>query len=78
MTSRKQPRSGDLVEVLMTSRDPSTMELDHYWKTGILLEVSQDIDFESLLWVDVLVDGEKVITTPDKIELIHERNKNVQ
>jgi len=77
MIVKQTPRSGDLVEVLISQRDPSTMELDHFWKTGVLLEVSQNVDFSELLWVEVLVDGEKVITTPDKIELIHERNKNV-
>lgn len=77
MIVKQTPRSGDLVEVLVSQRDPSTMELDHFWKTGVLLEVSQNVDFSELLWVEVLVGGEKVITTPDKIELIHERNKNV-
>jgi len=61
------PASGDLVEVLTAERDPVTGELEHIWKNGVLLEISTSINFDSLLWVEVLVEGEKIITTPDKI-----------
>jgi len=68
--NHRSPSSGDLVEVLISERDTTTGELDHCWKSGMLLEVSQNIDFENLLWVEVLVGGEKIITTPNKIEII--------
>jgi|TARA_R110000824_G_scaffold189375_1_gene370814 hypothetical protein len=64
---KRVPASGDLVKVLTAERDPLTGELEHTWKSGVLLEVSTSINFDSLLWVEVLVDGEKLITTPDKI-----------
>tara|TARA_Y100000592_G_C5292648_1_gene231604 strand:- start:233 stop:448 length:216 start_codon:yes stop_codon:yes gene_type:complete len=70
MKTAKSPKSGDLVSVLMSERDPLTGELEHAWKSGMLLEILDNIEFDSLLWVEVLVDGEKVITTPDKIELV--------
>ena len=64
---KRVPASGDLVKVLTAERHPLTGELEHNWKSGVLLEVSTSINFDSLLWVEVLVDGEKLITTPDKI-----------
>ena len=64
---KRVPASGDLVKVLTAERDPLTGDLEHTWKSGVLLEVSTSINFDSLLWVEVLVDGEKLITTPDKI-----------
>mgnify|MGYP001373341902 CR=1 len=64
---KRVPASGDLVKVLTAERDPLSGELEHTWKSGVLLEVSTSINFDSLLWVEVLVDGEKLITTPDKI-----------
>ena len=70
MKTAKSPTSGDLVSVLISERDPLTGELEHTWKSGMLLEILDNIEFDSLLWVEVLVDGEKVITTPDKIELV--------
>lgn len=70
MKTKKPPVSGDLVEVLISDRNLVTGELEHTWKTGVLLEVSTAIEFNSMLWVEVLVGGERIITTPDKIELV--------
>jgi len=66
----KVPKAGDLVNVLVQTRNPQTWDIEHIWKSGILLEWPKSISFDNNLWVDVLVNGEKIKSSPTQIELL--------
>lgn len=62
----RQPVPGDLVEVLIYNQGPN----DPVWKSGVLLPFPAHTDFDSLLWVEVLIEGQKVMTSPKQVEVI--------
>lgn len=64
----RTPKSGDLVEVLVYENDGIATK-EPAWKTGVLLKLPASVPFDNLLWVEVLIEGQKIMTTPDKIEL---------
>ena len=61
-----QPQPGDLVEVLIYDQGPN----DPVWKSGVLLPFPSHTEFDNLLWVEVLIEGQKVMTSPKQVELI--------
>ena len=61
-----QLKPGDLVEVLIYEQGPS----DPVWKSGVLLPFPQHTEFDNLLWVEVLIEGQKVMTSPKQVEII--------
>ena len=60
------PKPGDLVEVLIYEQGPN----DPVWKSGVLLPFPQHTEFDNLLWVEVLIEGNKVMTSPNQVEII--------
>jgi hypothetical protein len=60
------PKPGDLVEVLIYEVGPN----DPVWKSGVLLPFPQHTEFDNLLWVEVLIEGNKVMTSPTQVEII--------
>lgn len=60
------PKPGDLVEVLIYEAGPN----DPVWKSGVLLPFPQHTEFDNLLWVEVLIEGNKVMTSPNQVEII--------
>ena len=60
------PKHGDLVEVLIYEQGPN----DPVWKSGVLLPFPQHTEFDNLLWVEVLIEGNKVMTSPNQVEII--------
>ena len=61
-----QPKPGDLVEVLIYESGPN----DPVWKSGVLLPFPTHTEFDNLLWVEVLIEGQKVMTSPKQVEII--------
>ena len=61
-----QPKPGDLVEVLIYEQGLNDPE----WKSGVLLPFPTHTEFDNLLWVEVLIEGQKVMTSPKQVELI--------
>ena len=61
-----QPKPGALVEVLIYESGPN----DPVWKSGVLLPFPTHTEFDNLLWVEVLIEGQKVMTSPKQVELI--------
>ena len=61
-----QPKPGDLVEVLIYEQGPN----DPVWKSGVLLPFPKHTEFDNLLWVEVLIEGQNVMTSPKQVELI--------
>ena len=61
-----QPKPGDLVEVLSYDQGPN----DPVWKSGVLLPFPTHTEFDNLLWVEVLIEGQKVMSSPKQVELI--------
>ena len=60
------PKAGDMVNVLIyhaTSTEP-------VWRVGVLLKWPDSIRFDNNLWVEVLVDGMVIKSSPNQIELI--------
>ena len=62
----REPKPGDLVEVLVYEAGPN----DPVWKSGVLLPFPQHTEFDNLLWVEVLIEGNKVMTSPKQVEII--------
>ena len=60
------PKPGDLVEALIYEAGPN----DPVWKSGVLLPFPQHTEFDNLLWVEVLIEGNKVMTSPKQVEII--------
>ena len=60
------PKHGDLVEVLIYEQGTN----DPVWKSGVLLPFPQHTEFDNLLWVEVLIEGNKVMTSPNQVEII--------
>ena len=67
--SNRIPQPGDLVNVLISETDMKTGGKKFDWKAGVLLNYPEKINFDDLLWVEVLIDGKKITTTPGNIEL---------
>ncbi len=66
----REPKPGDLVEVLVYEARPGGPE-DPVWKSGVLLPFpSNTTKFDDLLWVEVLIEGNKVMTSPKQVETI--------
>ena len=64
-----EPKPGDLVEVLIYGGRPGDPK-DSVWKSGVLLPFPDCIKFDDLLWVEVLIEGSKVMTSPEHVEPI--------
>jgi hypothetical protein len=65
----KEPKPGDLVEVLIYEARPGGPK-DSVWKSGVLLPFPAHLKFDDLLWVEVLIEGNKVMTSPNQVEII--------
>jgi len=65
----RSPKAGDLVEVLVYELDISGAK-EPVWKNGVLLNLPASVPFDELLWVEVLISGQKIMTTPDKVEIM--------
>jgi len=65
----REPKPGDLVEVLIYESRPGGPN-DPVWKSGVLLPFPQHTEFDNLLWVEVLIEGNKVMTSPNQVEII--------
>jgi len=65
----REPKPGDLVEVLIYEARPGGPK-DPVWKSGVLLPFPQHTEFDNLLWVEVLIEGNKVMTSPKQVEII--------
>ncbi len=65
----REPKPGDLVEVLIYEARPGGPK-DPVWKNGVLLPFPAHLKFDDLLWVEVLIEGNKVMTSPKQVEIV--------
>jgi hypothetical protein len=65
----REPKPGDLVDVLIYKARPGGPK-DPVWKSGVLLPFPAHLKFDDLLWVEVLIEGSKVMAAPNQVEIL--------